>query len=212
MVLVVTPAASGPLPVGSLVGSRNASLDGHDPLPHTTVLSGDRLRVADGLAVVTLERGTRIILGRQSEATFLRDASAEKVTLTRGDLALYHPKSDGDFLVEAGGVRVTPARRSKTRAELDMARGVLAITAKDGSLRVEVSGITKEIRQGQTITINLAAARAAGAGSSAKRHSIRIFSRRVILKSVLLGMGAGAASAIALSRSGRQSSPVVPAP
>lgn len=210
--LAITLAFGSPLPVGSLVGSRNTTLDGHAPLPHTTVLSGDCLQVADGLALVTLERGTRIILGRESEATFLRDAGAVKVSLARGDLALYHPVSDRDFHVEADGVRVTPARDSKTLAELDMAGGVLAITAKDGALRVEVSGITREIRQGQSLTINLEAARAAGAGPAPDRHPRHIFSRKVILKSTLLGMGAAAASAIAITRPSRQSSPVTPLP
>jgi len=93
-----------------------------------------------------------------------------------------------------------------------MAGGVLAINAKDGALRVDVSGITKDVRRGQSIAINLAAARAAAAGPSARHHSKRIFSRKVILKSALLGMGAAAASAIAISRSSRQSSPVTPAP
>jgi len=203
---------AGPLPVGSLVGSRNALLDGQAPLPHTTVLSGDRLQVNDGLAMVTLERGTRIILGRESEAAFLREAGAVKVSLARGSLSLYHPQSGGEFHVEAGEVIVTPARGSKTLAEIAMAGGALAIAAKAGTLRVEVPGSTKEVRQGRTLTVSLAAARAAAPGSSVKAHSKHIFSHQVIMNSALLGMGAAAVASIAIIRSSKQSSPITPAP
>lgn len=212
MALAATLAAAGPLPVGSLVGSRHATLDGQVPLPHTTVLSGDRLHVNDGLGMVTLERGNRIILGRKSEATFLREAGAVKISLARGSLSLYHPQSGGEFRVEAGGVSVVPVRGSKTLAEIAMAGEVLAVTSKAGTLCVEVSGITKEVRQGATVTINMAAAHAAGPGPSGKPHPKRIFSHKMVLNSALLGMGAAAVASLALTRSSNQSSPITPSP
>lgn len=212
MALAATLAAAGPLPIGSLVGGRNALLDGQAPLPHTTVLSGDRLQVNDGLAMVTLERGARIILGRESEAAFLRETGAVKVSLARGSLSLYQPPAGGEFRVEAGGVSVTPAHGSKTLAEIVMAGGVLAIAAKAGTLRVEVSGTTREVRQGRTLTVSLAAARAAAPGASSKTHPNHIFSHRMIMNPVTLGMGAAAVASIALIRSIKQSSPTTPAP
>lgn len=200
------------LPVGSLVGSRKATLDGRKPLPHTVVLSGDRLRVNDGLAVVTLARGTRIILGRESDVTFWRDGGAVKVSLARGNLALYHPQSGGEFHVNVGDVRITPARNSTTLAELDMSGGVLDITARVGTLSVEVSGTTREVRQGHPLGVNLAAARAAAPGSRAKPNPKRIFSHKVNSKLALLGAGAAAVSSVALTRPRRQSSPTTPTP
>ena len=83
LAMAAAPLAGGVHSVGSLVGSRKATLDGRTPLPHTAVLSGDRLRVNDGLAVVTLARGTRIILGRESDATFWRKPGALSPAIRR---------------------------------------------------------------------------------------------------------------------------------
>ena len=63
------PALAGPLPIGSIVGSQNAALDGQQALPNTTVLSGDTLRVDDGVAMVTLR-----VVGQDSNASFLQHA------------------------------------------------------------------------------------------------------------------------------------------
>jgi acetylornithine/succinyldiaminopimelate/putrescine aminotransferase len=74
MLLTVTVGIGGSMPVGALMGSKNATIDGQVPLPHTTLLSGDSLHVSNGLAVVTLEQGNRMLLGRETEASFLREA------------------------------------------------------------------------------------------------------------------------------------------
>ena len=73
--------AGGHEAVGSLVGSRSTTLDGQRPLPHTVLLSGDQLQVNDGLALVTLDRGNRMMLGGQAEASFLREAKILTVTI-----------------------------------------------------------------------------------------------------------------------------------
>ena len=111
MALASTAAAGGPAVVGSLVGSRNATLDGHAPLPHTVLLSGDKLAVNDGLAMVTLERGNRMVMGQDSEASFLRDTHTLTVLMARGTLSLFHPPDDSGLLV--------------------------VVTSKDGSLKIK---------------------------------------------------------------------------
>lgn len=210
MALASTLAAGSPRPVGSLVGCRNTMLDGQKPLPHTTVLSGDRLQVNEGLAMVTLERGTRVILGRESEATFLRDAGAVKLSLARGNLAIYHPKSVDEFYVEAGGVRVTPARDSRSLGEVTMVDGQLSITAKVGVLRVEVSGVTREVRHGRTLTINLQPGRSAVPGFPGRTRPKHVSSHKELLNTALLAMGAAAVASLALIRTSHQSSPITP--
>jgi hypothetical protein len=170
MALVATVATGSPIPVGSLVWSRNATLDGQVPLPHTTLLSGDRLQVNDGLAMVTLDRGNRMILGRGSEASFLRDADAVTVSLARGDMSLYHPQASSEFRVKIGDVTVAPAQGYRTLGEIAMVDGLLVVTAKDGALQVEKAGTTKEVRKGSTVTIATTAAQAPAATPPGNTH------------------------------------------
>lgn len=153
-------AFASPAAIGSLMGSKNATLDGQVPLPQTALLSGDRLQVKDGIAVVTLDQGNRMALGRETEASFLKDADAVTVALKQGELALYHPQSSTTFSVKAGNVTVAPEKGYRTLGEIAMADGALMIMAKDGVLEVDNAGTTQEVSKGKTITI------AAPAGSA----------------------------------------------
>ena len=161
LLLTVTVGIGGSMPVGALMGSKNATIDGQVPLPHTTLLSGDSLQVRNGLAVVTLEQGNRMLLGSETEASFLRDADAVTISLTQGNLSLYHPQTSRMFRVKAGEVTVTPAKDFKTLGELAMADGFLTVTAKDGTLQVEKAGTTQEVAKGNTIKIETRHERAA---------------------------------------------------
>ncbi|HUX09409.1 MAG TPA: hypothetical protein VMW51_02125, partial [Terriglobia bacterium] len=51
------PVLAGSAAVGSVAGSRNATLSGEALVPNTTVFSGDNLQVRDGVAVVALDQG-----------------------------------------------------------------------------------------------------------------------------------------------------------
>lgn len=167
MVLTVTMAVGGSMPVGALLGSKNTTVDGRVPLPHTTLLNGDHLQVKDGLAMVTLDQGNRMVLGRETEASFLRKSDAVTVSLTRGALALYHPQTSQAFRVKAGAVTVAPAKGYRTMGEIAMADGYLSVTAKDGTLQVEKAGTTQEISKGKTITITTTPAGARSTGQTA---------------------------------------------
>lgn len=213
MALTSTVAICSPIPVGSLVGSRNATLDGQQPLPHTTLLSGDNLQVNDGLAMVALDSGNRMILGRGSEASFVRDAQAVTVSLARGDMSLYHPQESSTLRVKVGDVTVAPAQGYKTLGEIAMVDGLLVITAKNGALQVEKAGATKEVNQGSTLTIATTAARSPVPVPPGNRHLKHVFNQKTL---VILGVAGEAAAvtiaAIALTRSSKQVSPIAPAP
>lgn len=213
MALASTAAASGPAAVGSLVGSRNATLDGQGPLPHTVLLSGDKIAVNSGLAMVTLDRGNRVILGRDSEAVFLREADTLTVGMARGHLSLYHPRDGSRLRVKAGDVMVALAGGAGTLVELSLVRGLLVVTARDGRLKVEKDGATREVEKGHTLTVAATAGRApapAGAGVSSAPPG---FSSETPVVAGAASGGAGAILAsIALTRSSRQVSPVVPGP
>src|SRR5579872_5763944 len=135
--LAVVTAIGGSMPIGALMGGQNVTVDGQTPLPHTTLLSGDNLQVNNGLAMVTLDQGNRMILGRETQASFLREADAVSVSLTEGNLSLYHPETSKVFRVKAGDVTVAPAKGYRTLGEIAMVDGLLSVTAKDGVLQVE---------------------------------------------------------------------------
>jgi ferric-dicitrate binding protein FerR (iron transport regulator) len=198
----LVPAMASPVAIGSLKGSRNAMLDGQAPLPDTTMLSGDRLQVNDGLAMVTLDQGNRMILGRETEASFVRDDSGVTVALTRGNVSLYHPASGAGFRVKVGDVTVAPSQGFKTFGEVAMVDGLLLVTAKDGALQVEKAGTSKEVSAGKTITIATTAARApAPVPPRGRRHLKRLggwfhLSNRDLLIVSFAAEIAGAATAI----------------
>jgi len=178
-------AVAGSLPVGALLGSKDAILDGQTPLPHTALLSGDSLEVKDGLAVVALNEGNRMVLGRETQASFQREEDAVTVSLEQGNLSLYHPQAGGTFRVKAGVVTVSPAAGSNTLAQLSLVDGLLGVTARDGTLQVEKAGTTQEVAKGKTIVIATADPRAPapdpqGQGRRHVKHIIK-FSPAVLL-------------------------------
>jgi hypothetical protein len=194
--LAATAMAGGPDVVGSLVGSRNATLDGERPLPNTVLLGGDKLQVNDGLAMVTLERGNRVALGGQSEASFLREAGVVTVLMNRGSLSLYHPQAGSSFTVKVGDVTIAPAGGPGTLGEVALAGGTLVVTAKDGSLNVEEDGATRKVAKGYTMTI---APAARGASASASPGNPRVNYVRNNRASLGFGSSGGAAGAAAFA-------------
>ncbi|HET9178128.1 MAG TPA: hypothetical protein VFQ24_07195 [Terriglobia bacterium] len=215
VLLTVTVGIGGSMPVGALMGSKNATIDGQVPLPHTTLLSGDSLQVRNGLAVVTLEQGNRMLLGRETEASFLRDADAVTVSLSQGNLSLYHPQSSRMFRVKAGEVTVAPLKDYQTLGDLAMADGFLTVTAKDGALEVEKAGATQRVTKGKTIKILAREERAPQDDQGGQRHLKRV---PPVLFYVGLAAGAGLlAWAVVSATSGGGAtptpvSPVTPGP
>ncbi|HUI42789.1 MAG TPA: hypothetical protein VL523_12555, partial [Terriglobia bacterium] len=82
--LTVAPVYAGSAVVGSVAGSLNATVGGQALVPNTVIFSGDSLQVRDGAAVVALENGNRMAFGRETEASFLREANAVEVVLGQG--------------------------------------------------------------------------------------------------------------------------------
>ncbi|HZT71943.1 MAG TPA: hypothetical protein VFC10_19635 [Terriglobia bacterium] len=200
-----------PAPVGWLLGSRNATLDGQAALPHTAVLNGDNLQVSDGLAMLTLQQGNRMVAGRDTEASFLQEGQAVTVSLTRGTVSLYHPASSGAFQVKAGDVTVAPAGNGPALGEIAMVNGLVLVTAKDGALKVEKAGVAQEVSKGKTVTVQSSAA--PEPLPQGKRHMKHIFklSPEALLILGLAAEAGGTAWAIeAATTSGKPASPVVP--
>jgi hypothetical protein len=167
--LASVPMFAGSAVVGSVAGSLNASVGGQALLPNTTVFSGDSLQVKEGAAVVALDNGNRVALGKDTVASFLRNNDAVTVVLTEGNVSLFHSDSQTAVKVQAGGVTVEPVPGFKTLGEVAMANGTIMITSKDGTLLVnEGNGKTVQVAQGKTIALMPKTARAPQTGGSQK--------------------------------------------
>ena len=159
-VLAVAPVYAGSAIIGSVAGSLNATVGGQALMPNTVIFSGDSLAVKDGAAVIALENGNRMAFGRDTEASFLRDTKAVEVLLGRGDVSMYQANNRTGVLVKAGDYEIAPATEYKTLGEVAMLNGLVTVTSKEGSLKVNGAGQTIEVAQGKTVTLGTKTARA----------------------------------------------------
>jgi hypothetical protein len=164
--VATVPALAGSAVIGSVAGSMNATLGGQSLLPNTTIFSGDSLQVRDGVAVVAVGTKSRVIFGRDTVASFLRDSSEVTVLLSQGNVSLYHPTDGTSVRVKAGPVSITPAAGFKTLGEIALVDRSVVITAKEGALQVDGPGPTKSVSKGQTIVIVPKTAQGKGGGGA----------------------------------------------
>jgi hypothetical protein len=158
--IAVAPMMAGSAIIGSVAGSMNATIGGQALLPNTTVFSGDSLQVREGAAVVAVGRGSRLVFGRATEASFLRDGTDVTVLLGQGNVSLYQGQAGVSLRVKVGTVTVAPTGGFKTLGEVAMVNGAVVVTAKEGKLRVEGNGPAVEVIKGKTITVKAQEARA----------------------------------------------------
>ena len=195
------PLLGGSAAVGSIAGSRNATLSGEALVPNTTVFSGDKLQVRDGVAVVALEQGNRMVFGRETEASFLREAKDVTVLLSRGNVSMYHPGTSVGVEVKAGVVTVRPVAGYVTRGEVAMLDGSLVVTAKEGTLQVERQGRTEQVGKGKTITMPVTAASPAPSPAAPPQAGNAHITTATTLGVLTLGAGSAAAVLAGLSMS-----------
>ena len=152
--VATVPALAGSAVIGSVAGSMNASVGGQSLLPNTTIFSGDSLQVRDGVAVIAVGNSSRVIFGRDTVASFLRESNEVTVLLSQGNVSMLHPNDGTPVRVKAGEISITPAAGFKTLGEVAMLNGSVVVTAKEGALQVEDHGATKNVAKGQTIVIS----------------------------------------------------------
>jgi len=196
--VATVPAMAGSAVIGSVAGSLNATLGGQSLLPNTTVFSGDSLQVRDGVAVVAVGARSRVIFGRDTVASFLRDSNEVTVLLSQGNVSLYHPTDGTSVRVKAGPVSITPAAGFKTLGEVALLNGSVVISAKEGALQVDGPGPVKSVTKGQTIVLQPKTAQGKGGGGAGWGGGYTALQ--------VVGLGAGISSAIlggvAMSRAG----------
>ena len=201
VLLTVAPMLAGSAVIGSVAWSTNATMDGQALVPKTTVFSGDSLQVKEGAAVVALGSQSRLVFGRETAASFLRDGREVTVLLGRGNVSLYQGQAGMSLRVKVGTVTVSPTGEYKTLGEVAMLNGAVVVTAKEGKLRVESNGTAQEIAKGKTVTVAARPARApqGGAGSGAVGMST---STALQVASVAAGGTSAVLSGVAISRAG----------
>jgi hypothetical protein len=151
--VAAVPVFAGSAVVGSVAGSMNATVGGQTLLPNTTLFSGDSLQVKDGVAVVALGSASRIVLGRDTVASFLRDSNEVTVLLGQGNVSVFHDANGMPVRMKIGDVSVVPVSGFKTLGEVAMLNGAIVVTAKEGMLRVEGNGPAINVAKGKTITV-----------------------------------------------------------
>jgi hypothetical protein len=161
------PTFAGSAVIGSVAGSMNATVGGQTLLPNTALFSGDSLQVKDGVAVVAMGNGSRMVFGRDTVASFLRDTNEVTVLLSQGLVSVYHPEGSAAMRVKVGDISVLPVVGFKTLGEVAMLNGTVVVTTKEGSMRVENSGQTVDVARGKTIAIPAKTARAPQGGAAA---------------------------------------------
>jgi hypothetical protein len=193
-------ARAGSAVVGSVAGSMNATIGGQALLPNTTIFSGDSLAVKDGAVVVAVVPGSRLVFGRETVASFLRETGEVTVLLGQGNVSLYTAEGVG-LRVKVGEVSILPAAGYKTLGEVALLNGTVVVTAKEGKLRVEGNGPAVEVVKGKTITVLARSPQggAAGAGAGAARMST---ATALQLGSVAAGGTSTVMSGVAISRAG----------
>jgi len=175
--------------VGSVAGSTNATVGGQSLVPNTTIFNGDNLRVNDGAAVVAMGMGSRMIFGRDTEATFERGPSDITVLLNKGVISMYHPADGMPLKVKVANVAVSSGKDFKSLGEVAMVNGTIIVTSKEGTLHVEGAGRTTEVAKGKTIAITPNAGTPQGAGSASHHWTQAQVVEVVTLGAAGVGLG-----------------------
>jgi len=167
--VAVAPVFAGSAVVGSVAGTMNATVGGQTLLPNTTLFSGDSLQVKDGVAVVALGNASRMVFGRDTVASFLRESDEVTVLLGQGNVSVFHDVSGTPVRMKIGDVSVVPVSGFKTLGEVAMLNGVVVVMAKDGALRVEEgNGKVVNVAKGKTITVTPQMKAPQGGGSAGR--------------------------------------------
>jgi len=199
--VAVAPALAGSAVVGSVAGSTNATVSGQTLLPNTTLFSGDSVQVKDGVAVVALGGTSRMVFGRDTVASFLRDSNEVTVLLgsPQGSVSVFHDAAGTPVRVKIGDLSVVPVAGFRTLGEVAMLNGAVTVSAKDGALRVlEGNGQVVDVAKGKTITVDPQVRAPQGGGAGRCCGGSNIWG----ITATAAGVTAAILAGVALSRAG----------
>jgi hypothetical protein len=186
----LVPIFGASTPLGSVKQSTNATLSGRPLLPETLVFSDQVIQVGDGAALIAINDGSRLVLGKETVASLRQERGELAVLLNGGSLSIYHQSTSGTLRVKADDLSVVPESGFRTLGQVTVLNGTVVVSSKNGMLRVEGHGQPFEVRQGKTITIRQ---------RSDRSPQVAAGSGRVRLSSVAswAGLGAGVLGTIA---------------
>jgi len=187
MMVGVVPMFCASAVIGSVAGSANATLGGHELTPNTTLFSGDNLRVNNGVAVVAMGMGSRMVFGTDTVASFERGQDEVTVLLSQGNVSMYHPEDGTSLRVKIGEVSISATKGFKTLGDVAMVDGVIVVTAKEGMLRVQGPGRSTEVTKGNTIAITQ---KPAGSPQPQAGSSSSHWTQSQVIAAAALGVGA----------------------
>ncbi|HLW79561.1 MAG TPA: hypothetical protein VKU44_08180 [Terriglobia bacterium] len=169
--VAVAPALAGTTVVGEAVAGKNASVGSQSVIPGYTIFSGDRLKVGEGSAIVSLGRGSRMVFGQNTAAAFERQADQVTAQLSGGSVSVYHPVEDATGVrLKVGNLSIAAAPGFKTLGEVAMAGGSVVVTTNEGLLRIEGSGQTLDVPKGKTVRFEARTRRAPQTAGGAQRY------------------------------------------
>ena len=154
IVTSMIPAFGGSNVVGAVVAAKNASVGGVALMPGHTIFSGDELRVEYGMTLVTMGKGSRMVFGRDTAASFERKSSEVTALLERGSVSVYHPMDDlMPLRLEVGNLSIVPAEGFGTLGEVAVTGEGVVIKTAQGLLRVEADGTGQafQVAKGETV-------------------------------------------------------------
>jgi hypothetical protein len=194
-ILTAIPAFAGSAVVGAAVAGKNASIGGETLIPGYTIFSGDNLKVADGAAVVTVGKGSRMVFGHDTAASFERQSNEVSALLGHGNVSLYHPLDDPTVLnLRVGNLSIAPAPGFKTLGEVAMVGTTLVVTTNEGLMHINsTGGQTLDVPKGKTVKLQARTQRAPQQAGGAQRYG----SDKDLLFDIIAAGGAVAAVIIA---------------
>ena len=208
--LIPLVAEGGPSVLGVLTGDVNTTVDGQPALPDGVIFSGDKLQVGNGAAVVALNRGNSVLLGRETEASLTRDAAGVTVVIDHGHLTVLQVENGMPMKLQAGEVAILPAPGFKTLGEVALMPTGVAVTARAGKMRVERRGMVREIGPGESVTLSSHVSAAGPQGPVGSSPAMNYTSRALVWGVLLGGALAGVAAALVLSGNNETASPSSP--
>lgn len=203
-IFAALPARASSTVVGAVVAAKNASVGGDLLLPGHTIFSGDDLRVReDGIAQVTMGKGSRLVFRHDTVASFERDSNQVTALLTGGNASVYQPTDDNVPLrLKVGNLSIVPVAGFRTLGEVAVTDQEVVVRTSEGLLRVETEGTGQmfQVPKGKEVKFvpkKTAAAPQAQGGAQPRRRKKRgaffwlPVDGAIVLAAVLASRGGG---------------------
>ena len=172
------PSTAGSMIVGSAIAGSHAMVAEREMRPGATILNGDRVQVADGTALVSLEDGSRMTLGSNTVLSFETQPRGVKGVLEKGTVDFFHPATDSPTRLEIADVEVVPGSGFETFGAIAMTGDTLIVVTSKGSLRIQGGGESVDVPEGKMITLHSHPARAPQISATTARpafvHDIKV--------------------------------------